>query len=321
MTPRIELESLHRTRAFLVREARDAGYGERRLYGRDLAIPFHGVRMPADLPSDVASLCRAYSTKAPPESFFSHTTAAQLWGIPLPPHATSRAIDVSVAWPNRAPEGRGVRGHTVRFLDGDIREVDGLRVSNPTRTWCELGSYLTTDELIAAGDFIIRRAHPIASSADLTAAVQGFLGQRGRRKLREALPLLHDRSESPQETRIRLILVRANFPGLSVNAPVQGASGQLYRADFAFLDRGLILEYQGDHHRERQQYRKDLSRVLDLQTAGLHVVLVGPDDIRSEAAFVRTVRDLLRLRTESRQFDLRGAREGRIGATRRQAPG
>jgi very-short-patch-repair endonuclease len=319
MKPRIELEPSLRQRPFSVREARETGLGERRLYGSDLARPFHGVRVPAHLDLDVLARCLAYAVQAPPDAYFSHLTAAELWGVPLPLGLASRRIDVSVPWPRRAPEGRAVRGHAVRFRETDIAEVGGLRVSSPARLWCELGSRLSLEDLVAAGDFIIRRANPLASTGELAAAVEDFAGQRGRRTLREALPLLHERSESPQESRIRIALIRANLPGLSINPRVRGASGRIYRADFAFLERGLVLEYQGDYHRERDQFRRDLTRTLDLQTAGLSVVLLGPDDIRSEAAFIALVRDLLDIRAESRHIDLPKLREGRIAASQRRS--
>lgn len=325
MRPRIELEPSLRQRPFSVREARHAGLGERRLYGSDLARPFHGVRMPAHLDPDVLARCLAYAVQALPDAYFSHLTAAELWGVPLPLGLVSplglasQKIDVSVQWPCRAPEGRAVRGHAVRFRETDIADVAGLRVSSPARLWCELGSHLSLEDLVAAGDFIIRRANPLASMEELAAAVEDFPGQRGRRTLREALPLLHERSESPQESRIRIALIRANIPGLSINAPVRGASGRTYRADFAFLERGLVLEYQGDYHRERDQFRRDLTRTLDLQTAGLSVVLLGPDDIRSEPAFVALVRDLLDIRADSRHIDLPKLREGRIAASQRRS--
>jgi very-short-patch-repair endonuclease len=319
MRPRIELEQSLRQRPFLVREGRHAGLGERRLYGSDLARPFHGVRMPAHFDPDVVARCLAYTVQAPPDAYFSHLTAAELWGVPLPLGLASQKIDVSVQWPRRAPEGRDVRGHAVRFRESDIADVGGLRVSSPARLWCELGSRLSLEDLVAAGDFIIRRTNPLASMEELAAAVEDFPGQRGRRTLREALPLLHERSESPQESRIRIALIRANIPGLSINAPVRGASGRTYRADFAFLERGLLLEYQGDYHRERDQFRRDLTRTLDLQTAGLSVVLLGPDDIRSESAFIALVRDLLDIRADSRHIDLPKLREGRIAASQRRS--
>ncbi|MEO7017962.1 MAG: hypothetical protein ABI130_15840 [Leifsonia sp.] len=154
-----------------------------------------------------------------------------------------------------------------------------------------------------------RRADPLVSPDELATALEsaaGRRGLRGLRGLREALDLIDDRAESPQESRIRMALVRANIPGMGVNVPVRGASGRVYRADFAFRDRGIVLEYQGDYHRERGQFRRDLPRSLDLQTAGVTVILLGPDDTRSEPEFVERMRTLLQLHPERRE----GAREG-----------
>ncbi|HEV7183597.1 MAG TPA: hypothetical protein VGN33_03800 [Leifsonia sp.] len=323
MRPRIPLDPELRRGPFTVSEGREAGFGERRLAGRDLSRPFHGVRTPRDLGDGIVTRCAAFATRCTHDAFFSHVTAATLWEVPLPTRMLDSRmldsrIDVSVPRPRRAPEGTGVRGHSVRVNEADIAERHGLPVSTPARLWCELGSVLGVDDLVVAGDFLIRRADPLVSPDELATALERAPGRRGLCGLREALDLIDDRAESPQESRIRMALVRAKIPGMGVNVPVRGASGRVYRADFAFLDRGIVLEYQGDYHRERSQFRRDLTRSLDLQTAGMKVILLGPDDTRSEPEFVERMRTLLRLHPERRQIDLPGPSEGRFAATRRE---
>lgn len=166
-------------------------------------------------------------------------------------------------------------------------------MSTPARAWCELGALVDAPSLVAIGDQIIRADRQLASVDDLERALATYPGRRGRARLEGAIALLDGRSESPQESRLRVLLVQAKIVGLSLNPTVLGASGKSYRADFMFPGRRVILEYQGDYHREREQYRRDLSRTLDLQLAGWTVLQLGPDDIRSESEFPGRIRRLL----------------------------
>src|SRR4051794_2526371 len=73
---------------FAVTAAGAPGVSRSRARAGDLAAPFRGVRSPAGV-SGVVSLCHAYAVRMPPTQYFSHATAALLWGIPLP-HRTER---------------------------------------------------------------------------------------------------------------------------------------------------------------------------------------------------------------------------------------
>jgi hypothetical protein len=198
-----------------VRAARAEGVSLARLRHRDLDTPFSGVRtlsLPPDEPleqdeSPIAHEARArrarmqtrataYRSIMAPGAFFSHVTAAVLWGIPVPlrllrdsapgdrravsslgtPSSHSadavlrRAplpdlpIDVAVLLPARGPRTTGVRTH--RLAPGLVttRTQGGLLLASPASTWTQLAELLTVDELIVAGDAIVhepRRARGI----------------------------------------------------------------------------------------------------------------------------------------------------------------
>jgi very-short-patch-repair endonuclease len=270
-----------------VGDARDLGLTARRLRSTDLHRPFHGVV--AARPLDFRGRCRAYAQRLPPGGFFSGPTAALLHGLPLPSRneREDAPLHVSVPGPAEAPRGRGVIGHSVRLHLGDVATLSGLAVSSTARTWCELGTLLTVEELVVVGDAISHRRAQGATADQLRAAVDSYPGRRGRRRLSEALELIDDRAESPQESRLRVRLIRAGVTGLTVNLRIPTTTGPVYRADLAFPEHRVILEYQGDHHRELSQYRADLTRLLDLQTDGWTVVYLGPDDIRNEGLATR----------------------------------
>src|SRR3712207_2113010 len=68
---------------FLARDARAAGSTSSRLRAGDLARPFWGVR--SIRPDEtLVDRCRSLALRLPPDACYSHSTAALLFGAPLP---------------------------------------------------------------------------------------------------------------------------------------------------------------------------------------------------------------------------------------------
>ncbi|MFF2050156.1 hypothetical protein ACFVU2_01025 [Leifsonia sp. NPDC058194] len=272
-----------------VRAARALGASEKRLRAPTVHRPFHGV-VTAAPPTRLDEWCRAYLTVAPPGAFFSGPTAAALHGLPLP--RLPSGLHVSVPAPARAPRRPGIHGHSVRVAFGDVIVQNGLQLSSAARTWCELAETSTLEDLVVTGDALARRSADRDRLHVLRDALNRFPSRRGRPALVQALGLLDPHAESPQESRLRFRLVTAGVVGFESNLPVPTASGADYRGDLVFPERRVILEYQGDHHREKEQYRRDLRRRLDLQADGWTIVELGPDDL-VDAGLARRVRAIL----------------------------
>lgn len=160
--------------AFSVREAQSVGVGEGRLRGRDLVRPFTGVRM-TTAPQSLRDRCVAYAAVLHHEHFFSHTTAAYLWGAPLPPGA-SAALHVSAIVPAKGPGREGIAGH--RLSDREIAPVlrGGLRVADAASAFLQSATLLGLDDLVAVGDHLIldpafaESGRPFTSTDELRAA-------------------------------------------------------------------------------------------------------------------------------------------------------
>lgn len=121
---------------------------------------------------------------------------------------------------------------------------------------------------------------------------------RGVRRAREALPLLSDRPESPQESKLRLILIRGGLPEPEINrAIVDTETGKEVRPDFRFRMYRLILEYQGDYHRTKSQWRKDMTRRSRLEAQGWYVMELNADDLRDPVELVARIRAVLERRS------------------------
>jgi hypothetical protein len=269
---------------FTLAEARAAGMSQKRARARDLEIPFRGVRAVAGGERDVVAVARAYAARMPTGQFFSHTTAALVLGIPLPRSAILGApLHVSTVAPQRAPRMNGVVGHTLRTRP-ELSIIDGLTVTSPVTTWCDLASGLGLDDLIAAGDYLLGTLRPPASLIELRDAVARRPGQRGTQHLREALIWVRPRVESRQETRLRLLILRAGFPEPETNVYLPLRPGRKrVRGDLVYLQYRVLIEYDGEHHRtDNGQYARDVERLDDVMADGWRVIRVLKDTPTAE---------------------------------------
>lgn len=277
-------------RPFSVREARAAGVPDHRVRARDLERPFYGVR--SDRPvDDLLARCTAYATWMHPTAFFCSLTAAELHGLPVP----ERGPDLHVASvaPRRAPEGRGVIGHKLRVLPGDVVMLHGLRVSSLERAWCEMAAVVSLRQLVRAGDRALWFRDPLTEFERLVSAVDHHPGRRGKAKLDSALSLLSDRAASPPETDLRLILADAGIPDLCPNYEVRVGSRTFF-IDLAIPRYRIAIEYQGDYHRDPEQWRRDRMRRAALEAQGWTVIELTAADLRDETALCAMIWQFIR---------------------------
>jgi very-short-patch-repair endonuclease len=221
-----------------------------------------------------------------------------LWGIPLPRRLGHEyTTHIAVPAPATAPVGRGITGHSYRVVDRELTTLNGLRLSTPARTWCELSFVLSVDELIIAGDYLIHHERDLTSPYDLALLVQRFPSRTGRATRLHALRELHDRSESPQETRLRLLVSRARLGGLEVNFPISTSGGFHYRADLAFPALRVVIEYQSAFHDSPARIQSDRTRRSRLEADQWRVIEVGSEDLRSPDELLTRLRRTLATRS------------------------
>jgi very-short-patch-repair endonuclease len=91
------------------------------------------------------------------------------------------------------------------------------------------------------------------------------------------------------ETRLRMLLSSAGVPPPCVQAELHDASGRvLGRADLYYPDQRLVVEYDGDNHRDR--LASDLRRQNALWNAGYHILRFTAADLRAPASVIALVR-------------------------------
>ena len=88
--------------------------------------------------------------------------------------------------------------------------LEGLRVTTPLRTACDLGRLLHRDQALAALDSLA--ALDAFTLAELSLATLRFPRYRGVRQLRVLVPLVDARAQSPGESILRLRWLDAGLP-------------------------------------------------------------------------------------------------------------
>jgi hypothetical protein len=171
-----------------------------------------------------------------------------------------------------------IRAWSDRIEDDEQVLLGGVKVTTPTRTALDVACRYPVVKAVATIDSLARATDLKMANVDLLA--ERYKGRRGIRRAHIALSLVDAGAESPRETWLRLLLVRAGFPPPQTQIPVYDEYGRLV----AVLDMGweqlkLAVEYDGDHHRtDRRQFNKDIRRGEALTELGWIDVRVTTED-------------------------------------------
>lgn len=285
-------------RPFTPAQAAALGLSADVLRGARFWTPMRGVRAARELPDSFELRCQALALLAS-EAAFSHLSAARLCDLPVPrqrsPLGVALAEPLEVTSPGLPRRIRGVRAHHGQ-LGADVRIVRGLPVTCGARTWADLAGRLGLDDLVVLGDAVLRQGW-----ADLVelSAWAARPRRRGAARMRAAIALLEPRTDSPMETRLRLLLIRAGLGRPAANCDVIVDGEWLARPDLSYPALRIAIEYDGDHHRtDRRQWQRDIGRRRVLEDAGWLVIVVTADDVlRRPEQLVERVRRAIASRT------------------------
>lgn len=220
-----------------------------------------------------------------PEGIVTGRSAAVLWGVPL----AGAADDVELTCPAGA-HPRRIPGLTVRRAvvpPGDRWRRRSLPVTTATATALRLAGLLEGDEAVVAVDRMI--ASGTVDLAPLRARAAATRGRNSARA-RRACALADGLAESPQETRLRLLVLRAGLPPPVAQYRVLDQRGSFVaRVDFGWPERRVAVEYDGLWHAEDGQFAKDRRRLNRLREAGWTVVFVTAADLRDPVALAARI--------------------------------
>jgi hypothetical protein len=276
---------------FTVHEARAAGMTEHQLRDPRLISPTPGIRVWDGPDRPWTESVQAISS-LPGDHYLSHTTAARLWGIWLPPgwdqdwplHVTGRK---GATGARRRP---GITGHRAALDDIDVVDSGMFRLTSPERTWLDLATLVRDhDALVAAGDALLQRrdgpprppgvlgSNPLSSFA----AIDAVLGRRRRTKginaARYARTCLRPGVDSAPETKIRMIIIGAGLPEPVVNEQVWLSPTVRRRPDLHYAQWRIAIQYDGRGHEETGQLNSDIHRDDDFSVHGWVTVRAASD--------------------------------------------
>lgn len=180
-----------------------------------------------------------------------------------------------------------IRTWSDSIADDEVALLDGMKVTTPARTALDLACRYRPDEAVAMIDSLARATH--LKIADVELLAERYKGRRGSRRARVALPLVDPGAESPRESWLRLLLIRAGFPPPQTQIPVYDEYGQL----IAVLDMGwehikVAVDYEGDHHwMDRRRFNHDIRRAEAVTELGWIDIRVTVED--TEGGIIRRV--------------------------------
>jgi very-short-patch-repair endonuclease len=248
---------------------------------------FRDVHVSADRPVTHALRTRAAAGVLRPGAVVTGRSAAVLWGVDLA--AAEEDVELTLppgAHPMRMP---GVRARRA-LLDGrHVLTHRSVLVTDPETTAVALAASLPLDEAVVAVD---RMTVNGLAALPLVRALAGTATGRGCRQARRVCSLADGKAESPQETRLRLLVLRSGLPSPVAQFPVLTRGGRL-RLDFAWPEQRVALEHDGLRHGEPGQLGRDRQRLNWLGDAGWRVVFATAVDLHRPAELIARLQSLL----------------------------
>ncbi|MDH6278849.1 DUF559 domain-containing protein [Prescottella agglutinans] len=247
---------------------------------REYVPVLNGIYVRVDQPVDFAQRSRALAV-AHPDAVLAGWSAAALHGYRyIPDDAQPEAI-----LPHPARRRAGVRFRYGRLAGDEHEDVYGYELTSHLRTAYDLGRRLPFDDAVAAVDGLCNSG--LKAPKLIGDLIDRHRGDRGLKQLRRVLDLADAGADSPWETRTRLLIVRAGLPRPQTQYTFTDNHGAiLSMVDMAWPQYRVVLEYDGDHHRERRQYALDVRRRArvrqwgwDVVVATKELVLFHPDEL------------------------------------------
>nr|WP_090276235.1 hypothetical protein [Mycolicibacterium komanii] len=198
----------------------------------------------------------------------------------------------------RRPGAPGIRIHSGQIRDDELCEIDGISCTTAARTAYDLGRRLGLESGVIRIDDLLH-----ATKTDLTQVIsvaKRYPGARGIRQLRETLEYVDAGAESPQETRLRLLLVRSGIERPVTQIQVSDEWGAVVRRiDMGWPEWKVGVEYDGEQHwTNPDNYAADIDRLEFLAAMGWRMVRVSSRQLRYQRPeIVRRVREALASRS------------------------
>jgi hypothetical protein len=260
----------------------------RQLRGSSWHRLFQDVYLHASQPITHESRARAATLRLP-AGVVTGASAAVLWGVDL--RGPDDDVEVTLPPGSNMVRVAGIRARRARIDADRVWRRRDVPVTTPAATALRLAQDLPCEDAVVAIDQLIHTGvvdlEPVRM---LAAAATGPGSVRARR----VCSLADGRAESPQETRLRLMMIRGGLPTPVPQFVVRIDGRFVARVDFAWPDRKVAVEYDGLWHAEAGQFARDRRRLNSLHAAGWRIVFVTAPDMHQEDHLVNRLATALR---------------------------
>jgi len=245
MARRALIPAILTTGTFTIAEAERAGLTQKQLRGASWRRISFGQYRWAGLPDGPELSLASVSKRLPSRAAFSGRTAAWLHGLDFAP---CDPVEVTIPKGSGSSRFTGVSVRQALLPAGDLNLRRGMQTTSAPRTVFDLGSRPPLVEAVVAVDMALHAGLVDLSGIRKWTAERD--GSRGIRQFRRVLDLAEPATESPMESRLRMLLVLGGLPRPEVQVSLHDDKGRfLGRADLYYQAEGLVLEYDGGTHR------------------------------------------------------------------------
>lgn len=186
-----------------------------------------------------------------------------------------------------------IRGIRVRMAPLPAQDVMRAAIPRTTllRSCLDIAREPDLIEAVVALDLALGRNR--VSSKELVDLADQLRAVPGARRAKVAIGFADGRAESPQESRLRVVLALAALRPVP-QFEVRDRGGRFVaRVDLAFVAERVAVEYEGSWHWEPGQLHRDRQRLDRLTAAGWRVIHVTAQHLREPEQLVARIRALL----------------------------
>jgi very-short-patch-repair endonuclease len=260
------------------RRAREDGITDWHLRHREVERLSRDTYLPRAVSADLDQRVAAVLLGAPSTAVVSHLSAAALWGLEVPLVPEDARVHLTVPSATRVRHRADRRIHSSDVPPASVMRRRGFPLTSPGRTWLDLAAVVPPAALLAVADQMLARDYPRSWFDRYLDRAQGV---RGVRAARRVAVLADRRSGSPMESVLRWLLEDAGLPAPVLQHTVLDRAGRFVgTVDLAWPRARLLVEFDGNVHRERDVFVKDLRRQNGLVLAGWTVLRFSSADVR-----------------------------------------
>lgn len=211
--------------------------------------------------------------RLPGSMVFSGFSAAWLHGLDVEP---CDPIDVTIESKSRISGRAGLRLRKASLTARDVGSRGEFKVTTIERTLGDLCIDQGLTEVVVLSDSSTCRG--LTTIRDLATYADHSDGRIGIRTLRRVIELTEPKSESPMESRMRMLLVLAGLPRPLAQMAIHDQTGDFVaRLDLYYPDQKLGIEYDGASH--KTSLVEDNRRQNRLLAEGIRLLRFTASDI------------------------------------------